>query len=315
MNGRYSGHQLGVVVPTKDRPQKIQNLLTSLAAQTVPCGRIIVVDGGQSVKHIVLSFSDRLPVEYYECHPPGQIRQRNMAIALLDTRTPLVAFLDDDLVLETDALENMIDFWNSADPNTAGVGFNVINTPRHRCSALESFFLMSSPVQGRILRSGRNVSIQHIQTNLKTQWLGGGFTVWKREIILKHPQDHLNTRWATGEDLRFSYPIGKRYPLYVCAAARVRHEHVYDQAPANGLHRYIGRKGSLGFFYFVESHPEFSRAACLWMLTGIALTTFLYGCGTLSRRKLANALGQFEAILLCLKSIVGCTNLRSELED
>ena len=74
----YSGKDLAILVPTKDRLEKIHNLLESIAKQTIPCGRIIVVDSGESVKDVVMHFSDRLPVEYYECYPPGQIRQGKM---------------------------------------------------------------------------------------------------------------------------------------------------------------------------------------------------------------------------------------------
>lgn len=48
------------------------------------------MDGGKGVRDEVMGFSDRLPVAYYECQPPGQIRQRNMGISLLDDHTSLV---------------------------------------------------------------------------------------------------------------------------------------------------------------------------------------------------------------------------------
>jgi len=174
---------------------------------------------------------------------------------------------------------------------------------------------MSSSKQGRVLPSGYNIPIQHIPNDIRTQWLGGGYTIWRRWILAKYSQDNLNTRWATGEDLRFSYPIGKKFPLYVCAAAKVHHEHIYDQVADETIHRYIGRKGSLGFFYFVSSHQELSRAACLWMLMGMAIASFGYGCVNFSSRKLKNAVGQAEAVLLCVKALLGYTDLRSELED
>ena len=116
---KYKADGLAVLIPTKDRPQKIRNLLNSLAAQKAACGRIIIIDGGESVKDIVTGFSSHLPVEYYECRPPGQIRQRNMAISLLDNRTQLAAFIDDDIVFEENALEAMLDFWNRCEPETA----------------------------------------------------------------------------------------------------------------------------------------------------------------------------------------------------
>ncbi|MFB3883628.1 MAG: glycosyltransferase family 2 protein [Thermodesulfobacteriota bacterium] len=311
----YTGKDLAFIIPTKNRPQKLKEVLNTLSQQTERCGQVIIVDGGQSVREVAASFSDRLPVEYYECSPPGQIRQRNMGITKLKDAITLVGFIDDDLVLETGALEKMIDFWNRIEENAAGVGFNIVNAPPRRHSKLWGFFLMSSPLQGRVLSSGYNSSIHNVSKEIRTQWLGGGYTVWRREIVAKFPQKNLNTRWAVGEDLRFSYPIGKEYPLYICAAAKVRHEHIYDQCDPKSIDRYIGRKTSLASFYFVGLHPELSRAACLWMLTGSTLVQLIYGCVTFKPRLVRFALGGAEAILIYLKSMLGLSNLGTELEN
>ncbi len=85
---RYAARDLAVLVPTKDRPAKLGQLLDSLAGQSEICGRVIIIDGGDSVRDVVMRYAGRLPVEHHVCRPPGQIRQRNMGIALLDERTP-----------------------------------------------------------------------------------------------------------------------------------------------------------------------------------------------------------------------------------
>ena len=82
----YAGNDIAFIIPTKDRPEKLKNLLNSIAGQDEMCGRIIVVDGGHSVKEVVMGFSDSLPIEYHECRPPGQIRQRNLGISKLMVR-------------------------------------------------------------------------------------------------------------------------------------------------------------------------------------------------------------------------------------
>jgi len=310
----YKCQDVALIIPTKDRPKKLMNLLESLGQQSISCGRVITVDGGKSVEELIISYRDVLPVEYYRCVPPGQIRQRNMGISKLDDRTRLVGFLDDDLVMEQDALEKMIDFWNRVEANTAGVGFNIVNSPLLPFSRLMRLLLMSSPAKGRVLPSGRNTAISNLTADIRTEWLGGGYSVWKREILEEFPQENLNTRWATGEDLRFSYPIGKRYPLFVCAGAKVRHEHVYDQAPTENVYQYRGRKESLAVCYFVESHRELSRVACLWMLAGTAFARLVYGYAKFLPEKLEYAQGQVEAIFIYLKSLLGYTDLRSELE-
>jgi len=56
----YEPGHLAVVVPTKDRPHKVRNLLDSLAAQSAPVGRVVVVDAGVSARKVVEEFVDRL---------------------------------------------------------------------------------------------------------------------------------------------------------------------------------------------------------------------------------------------------------------
>lgn len=311
---QYEGKDAAFIVPTKDRPQKIRNLLKSLAAQTVTPGRIIVIDGGESAEDVIREFGG-LPVEYHTCNPPGQIRQRNMGISLLDDRTRLVGFLDDDIVLERDALEKMLDLWNESDPATAGIGFNNISVDNPGNAGILAHLLPHRQSPGKVLRSGLNTSFLNISSNIKTQWLGGGYTIWRQNILGEFKQDVLNTRWATGEDLRFSYPIGKRYPLFVCASARVRHEHVYDQAPKEYIHRYKGRKEALAIFYFVSSHNELSRFLCLGSLSISAFCKFILGIIGLNSALVRFAAGRAEGVIICLRSLAGLADVRKEMED
>ena len=309
----YTGLDLAWLIPTKDRPGHVRSLLDSLAAQTLPCGRVIVVASGANIEDVVASYGARLPVAYFYCDPPGQIRQRNLGIARLDASTPLVGFLDDDLVLEPDALERMIECWNRIEPDAAGVGFNIVNAPAYRAPWPAS--LLPQPVTGRVLRSGYNTRIDAIERDIRTQWLGGGYTVWRREILEAYRQPELKTRWAIGEDIRFSYPVGKRHPLYVCAAAKVRLVPTFDQAPPDAVHRYRGRKGTLAAFYFASLHPELSRTACLMRLAAKCAGQFLGAAARGDRAGLQNSLGQAEAIVTCMRSMLGRTEVRAALED
>ncbi len=310
----YNGQDVALIIPTKDRPGKVKNILESISSQTLPCGRLIVVDGGQSVKDMVVSFSDRLPIEYYECHPPGQIRQRNMAISLLDDRTPLVGFLDDDIVLEPQALESMITFWNNCESATAGVSFNIVNNPSYRHSWMRAIIGMSSSQQGRVLRSGYNVATTPVDIDLRAQWLCGGATVWRQEILKKFINKEVCSRWAICEDVIFSYPIGKEFSLYVCADAKVRHEHVYDHTKKM-KHRYYGRTVTLWRLYFVESHAELSRMFFLWMLLGQITARCISGIISFRISDIQYAVGQIEGAMMGLTALFRGLNLLSLLNE
>ncbi|MEW6219283.1 MAG: glycosyltransferase [Thermodesulfobacteriota bacterium] len=291
----YTGQDLAFIVPTKDRPQKMRNLLESLVAQQVACARIIVVASGKSIEGLVLSFTDRLPVEYYHCDPPGQIRQRNLGISKLDDRTSLVGSLDDDVVLEEGALAAMLDFWNRCEPETAGVSFNVITNPRYQYSWTKALIGMSSRRQGVVLPSGYNTAISPVESDLRSQWLCGGATVWRQEILTRYTNREVSSRWAIGEDVMFSYPIGKTYPLYVCAAARLRHEHVYDHVSSH-KERYYGRTVTLWRLHFAHANEDLSTLACIWMLLGQVLLRLTYGLAYRESAHIHYAAGQLEGL-------------------
>ena len=299
----YNAKDIAFIIPTKDRPRKVKSVLESIMGQTARCGRIIIVDSGRSVEDIVMGFSSCLPVEYYRCYPPGQIRQRNMAISLLDERTPLAGFLDDDIVLENQAVESIIAFLNKCEPETAGVSFNIINNPTHRHSCIGAIFGMSSSKPGRILRSGYNTSISAVKSDIRTQWLSGGATVWKRQILNEYHHQEINARWAIGEDLIFSYPIGKKFPLYVCASARARHEHVYDHQ-AKSKYIYYGRTVVIWQLYFVESHDELSRLLFVWMIFGQIAYRMISGMLFLRLQPIQYACGQVIGLKMGLTAIL-----------
>ena len=127
---KYNTSDLAVIIPTKDRPTHVKRHLQSLAGQDCDLGRVIIVASGLNIEKIVLSFKDRLPVEYYHSEP-GQVRQRNLAISLLDDSTKLVASMDDDATYHKGAILEMINFWNSVELETAGVGFNIVTQSKN----------------------------------------------------------------------------------------------------------------------------------------------------------------------------------------
>lgn len=309
----YLSQDLTVIVPTKDRPAKLRDLLDSLAAQRAGFGRVIVADGGDGALEVCREFDGRLSMEHLRCRPPGQIRQRNTAIARLGKGDRLVAFLDDDMVLRTDAIERMLALWNRVPAETAAIGFNLEGAASPP-SFFKRIFLIDHPRRGAVLCSGANTGIGGLTHSVPVRWLGGGYTVWRREILARHPYAPLNTRWAIGEDLRYSYPIGKRYPLFVCAGARARHEHISHPGDMVRLGRYRGEKIVMASLYFVRCHPEMSLAAAYWMLAGWCAGRLLGGIGG-RRHLLREGFGMAAGILRSLAAGAHPGYLYRRMED
>ena len=60
----------------------------------------------------------------------------------------------------------MINFLNSVEKDTVGVGFNIVNQPRHSHTWLRGLFGVSVSEPGKVLKCGRNTNVFNI--NQKT---------------------------------------------------------------------------------------------------------------------------------------------------
>ena len=211
MNNKYTGQEICVLVPTKDRPEHVARLLKSLVDQVEQVKYIIIVASGKDIKSTIDNFSDDLLIKYYHTSQTGQIRQRNIGISKLDDSTPLVACIDDDIVFDPCAIKEMVRFWNSAPINTGGVGFNIINVSISRPSKLKEILFLGHRKPGRVLLSGISTSISGLDDNIRSQWLTGGTSVWRKDVLVNNRHKEINTKWAITEDLIFSYPYRKSF--------------------------------------------------------------------------------------------------------
>ena len=295
----YSSSDLAFIIPTKNRPEEVKRHLQSLAKQDCKIGRIIIIASGEDIQKIVLEFSEMLPVEYYRSKP-GQIKQRNLGISFLDESTKLVATMDDDITYEKDAINKMISFWNSVDKQTAGVGFNVMNLKKHKHSWIKGFLGLSVQGPGMVLKSGVNTSITNISQNMRSDWLNGGATVWRKDILTNFKHNQIKSKWAVYEDIIFSYPIGKIYPLFVCSEAKVNVEIIPHSKSDFRNYIFRGKSEVLWMLLFVLNNSELSITKCYFVIFIKTIFNFLYGLISFQRKRLFIAIGYSFGILMTL---------------
>jgi glycosyltransferase involved in cell wall biosynthesis len=304
---KFSGAELTVVIPTKDRPDELAKVLEALAQQTEKPQAVIVVDSGQSVEALVRSFG----LAYLRSEP-GQIRQRNLGIDVV--QTPLVGFLDDDIVLEPGALEKVLRFWRDKGEAVAGVSMNLVNIPRYQFSFMRGLFFMSDRRPGRVLPSGYNIPIHNAASSFQSDWLAGGYTLWQTSVVRKFRQEPLKTKWAVGEDVRFSYPISKHHQLWVCADASVR-DITLDRPIDSARLRFQGFRSGMAYFYLVEINPQLSKLACLYLLA--ASSSFGLALGLVSRKQklIHRSLGELRAFVTSLGCAISGKSARAWLTE
>jgi glycosyltransferase involved in cell wall biosynthesis len=215
--------RIAFVIPTKDRPDDLRKMLASLAAQTRLPDQVIVVDGSDPPVREVVERAAPLRVEYVREFPPSLARQRNAGMARLARDITLAGYLDDDIVLEPQAVQRMLEFWSKAGSDVGGAAFTITNNPPPQAMRLKRLFGIDDWRPGRMLPSGCASTITPPRADLQTDWLYGGATVWRRSVIGSYPYDEWFIGTGYMEDVDFSYTVGARHRLYVVAEARLAH--------------------------------------------------------------------------------------------
>lgn len=259
-----ASHRLALVIATKDRPAELRRLMLSIRRQTCRPEQIIIVDGGAAPVGDVVGAFDDLNIVYRRSLPPSSSRQRNEGVELAGPDITLVGFLDDDCVLENDAIRAMMDFWTSAHDDVAGASFNMRNHPPSDFFRLKSLAVLKrggiySTHPGLVLPSGFQTTIGQVPHTICVRWLPSGAAVWRRDIFRETRFDVWFDGYGYLEDLDFSYEVGRRHRLVVVAEAGYVHLPCWD--PRAGQFAF-GRKEVRNRLHFVRKHSEFSRAKC-----------------------------------------------------
>ena len=101
--------KISVIIPTRNRPGKIENCLKSLFAQTIPPNEIIVIDSSSSLKSSIvikkLNKNIGIPIKFFYKKNYGSVRARNLGARL--AQSGYLAFLDDDCIAPKDWLSQI----------------------------------------------------------------------------------------------------------------------------------------------------------------------------------------------------------------
>lgn len=292
-------HRLAFIVPTRNRPELLGKLLRSLRVQTVPPHQVVIVDGSDEPIEDHISEFLSPTVSCVRVFPPGLTRQRNAGIAAVSEDITLVGYLDDDIVLEPDAVEQMLRFWEKAAPEVGGTSFHITNTEiagrfvKLPGKILGRLFWCDGFTPGRVLRSGFQTMVAPVSEDTYSEWLCGGATVWRKPILDEFKYDEQFEGFSYTEDLDYSYVIGQRYQLVVLRDARVQH----NPPPFEPRKNYsMGRMNVYQRYCFVRKHRELSVPLFIWATIGESLRLLLVSIPRRSSREIYKAAGNIVGL-------------------
>jgi glycosyltransferase involved in cell wall biosynthesis len=275
-------HKLAVVVPTKDRPDDLRKLLLSIVSQSRRPDQLIIVDGSNpDIRHVIADFPG-LDIEYVRVFPPSLSQQRNAGMQQLKPEITLAGYLDDDIVLEPSAIEVMLEFWSDAPADAGGAAFNITNASPANWIHLKKLFLIDSPQPGKILSSGFPSTIGFQLRDIETDWLYGGATVWRREIVDQFDYDEWFLGTGFMEDVDFSYSVRKSYHLMVVAGARLAH---YSYPVKLERETLLGKWQIVNRMYVVRKHRSRGLSLAAAWVASIGITFLNAAIALLRMRK------------------------------
>lgn len=284
--------KLAILIPTKDRPQDLGDFLLSLEKQDIQPDQVIIIDGGDIPINNILEKFKNLNITYVKVFPPSLTTQRNTGLKLLNDDIEIVGFFDDDIVLYPKILGNILKIIEG-NSDIGGVTCNNISHPRAKVSLLEKIFMLGSDVPGIVLKSGYQSKICSVDKDYQTKWVMGGATFWKRKVINEFKFDEWYAGYGFGEDLDYSYPVGKMYKLFVLKDAKCEHR----TKPITLEYEYpLGKMQVINRVYFVKKHKELSLICCYWACFGLLLKNLFLGVFCFKRRYLLRAFGVFHGI-------------------
>jgi GT2 family glycosyltransferase len=194
--------------------------------------RVLVVDSSDNSDTADLSEVYRrdlqLPILSYTHTAPGLTLQRNVALRMLGADFDVVHFIDDDVELEPEYLQELMGAFER-DPSLAGAGGLITGGNRKKARLFARIGGRDSLVPGRVLPTGFNIGAHETPFDVDVDWLPGCSMSFRLAMIEGLEFDERRVGYAIGEDADFGLRANVRGTLRHIHLARLQHH----QSPVN----------------------------------------------------------------------------------
>lgn len=324
-----SSENITIIIPAETGAKEgaghqLAPLLASIAAQSARPGEVIIAleelaedtPAYQALLELAEAYQHELTLTWVT-RPANDYRTlRAEALGEVTKKAAAILILDADLTLEKEALANLIYFWNSqTEPPAATAMISAAsetasesssepqdNPGGEKAGLLQKLFCMGGDEKASLLPSGYPSPVKNVRKSQRAAWLEDRAILWRRDILEQNSFPPLRQQSREFEDVLFSYPIGKKEPLFICTAARVSPPSL-QREPEFQEQRQTARLRLLRRFLLVSTFPEFSKPKFFLLAVGETGAAFKQGL-TGSKPAFGNALGTLEALGLCLTALL-----------
>jgi len=280
-------NEVSVVIATKDRPEELYNCFNSVLVQTSLPKEIIIVDDGQLDQFVLTLMNQQISqvrgisfIYKKKNGNTGQGMSYNLGASI--ARGDIVLFLDDDVVLFDDYVENILEVYvQRAAEGIGGVSGVVVNegipTNLNVIKQMyDRFFLLSNGKQGEIIPWGFQTDFRGITEESEVDWLRTGCASFRREVLKAYKFHQINEGRAELVDVEFGWRASRSQKLIVAPSAKLYH---YPSITREGLLE-NGIKQTYTRCWMFQQHASKTFRNVLffvWANFGLFLRNFLTG--------------------------------------
>jgi GT2 family glycosyltransferase len=262
------------VIPTRNRPRDLVKAVASILAQTRPPEELLIVDQSpdsqsRDAVQALLVGNVAITLTYVlDSGISGLVEAKQVAanMALGD----IVCFLEDDVVLESEFLEEILRGFQRY-PDMMGCCGVITNPPTQPgyYPVLFHFFHRGIYRDKRVGIYGGNQGYGN--SLIESDCISGGLSAWRREVFAEVAFDCANG-FHMYEDIDFSTRVSRRYGghLYINPNARLAHY----CSPVNRLTlgaRQRRKMSECVIFFRKRRHWPWAYLSMSWLVTGCFL--------------------------------------------
>lgn len=214
---RTATFSVSVIIPTKNRAIDLARTIDTLIQQSVQPLELIVVDQSATP-----TFTQRLPFPLVYIHDPtlsGASVARNVAMDRASGEVWL--FLDDDVLLENDFIEQIAAAYDPGITGVSGIVTNYVLPPLKQ-RLWEGVFQLG-PFRDERQKIYRNADRLRAMEPIRVSQFGAGLMSFRASAIRRHRFDPNLTGASPGEDIDFCWSLPQGSVLLITPKARLIH--------------------------------------------------------------------------------------------
>ena len=224
--------KISIIIPTLNRLKEIEMTLNSLIELTIFPHQTIIIDqsDGKDTEELVKkSDYKRLNICYLHSEIKSWALARNYGIENINKESDMVVFLDDDVLLEKDFLDQIDIFF--LEHSKAKGGIANIESPQRKVSLLKKIWLFliswSTKDQMCVTAGGFNIlPFENPKNITNVEWTSGCGMFFRKELFdegFRFEKQFM--KYSLMEDCFLSYSIQRKYPKSLFFIPKVKMVH------------------------------------------------------------------------------------------